>query len=112
MVDRRRHLEAPLGVIAQVTRKRETDFALLIDCIEPNRADREFFIRKAIGWVLREMSKKRPQEVYEWIAPRAHRASGVTMREVVRYLEPNQAERLMRAYKARGPVGGRLRQIR
>ncbi len=57
----------------------------------------EFFIRKAIGWVLREMSKKRPDEVYEWIAPRAHRTSGVTMREVVRYLEPRQAERLMSA---------------
>jgi 3-methyladenine DNA glycosylase AlkD len=64
----------------------------------------EFFIRKAIGWVLREMSKKRPQEVYDWIAPRAHRASGVTMREVVRYLEPKEAERLMRAYKTRGPI--------
>ncbi|HEX8100438.1 MAG TPA: DNA alkylation repair protein [Actinomycetota bacterium] len=64
----------------------------------------QFFIRKAIGWVLREMSKKRPDEVYEWIAPRAHRASGVTMREVVRYLEPKQAERLLRAYKTRRPI--------
>ncbi len=59
----------------------------------------EFFIRKAIGWVLRETSKKRPQEVYEWIAPRTHRASGVTMREVVKYLDPKKGARLMRAYK-------------
>ena len=74
------------------------------------RADRlldetEFFIRKAIGWVLREMSKKRPDEVYEWIAPRTGRASGVTMREVVKYLPPSQASRLMRAYKAGRPTG-------
>ncbi|HEX2069322.1 MAG TPA: DNA alkylation repair protein [Actinomycetota bacterium] len=64
----------------------------------------EFFIRKAIGWVLREMSKKRPDEVYEWIAPRAHRASGVTMREVVRRMEPKRAERLMSANRARRPA--------
>ena len=48
--------------------------------------EKEFFIRKAIGWILREMSKKRPELVAEWILPRAHRASGVTIREVVRYL--------------------------
>jgi 3-methyladenine DNA glycosylase AlkD len=65
----------------------------------------EFFIRKAIGWVLREMSKKRPQEVYEWVAPRTHRASGVTMREVVKYLDARKAARLMRAYKAGRPAG-------
>jgi 3-methyladenine DNA glycosylase AlkD len=59
----------------------------------------EFFIRKAIGWVLRETSKKRPDEVYRWIAPRTHRASGVTMRETVKYLDAARAERLMRAYK-------------
>jgi 3-methyladenine DNA glycosylase AlkD len=68
------------------------------------RADRmlgekEFFIRKAIGWVLREMSKKRPDEVYEWIAPRTHRVSGVTMREVVKYLGSERRDHLMEAYK-------------
>ena len=65
----------------------------------------EFFIRKAIGWVLREMSKTRPQEVYGWIAPRTHRASGVTMREAVKYLEAKQSARLMRAYRAGRPAG-------
>jgi 3-methyladenine DNA glycosylase AlkD len=64
----------------------------------------EFFIRKAIGWVLRETSKERPQEVYEWIAPRTHRASGVTMREAVKYLPVSQASRLMKAYKEGRPA--------
>ena len=59
----------------------------------------EFFIRKAIGWVLREMSKKRPDEVYEWIGARTDRASGVTMREAVKYLSPARSARLMQAYK-------------
>ncbi|MFN2490055.1 MAG: DNA alkylation repair protein [Actinomycetota bacterium] len=66
--------------------------------------EREFFIRKAIGWVLREMSKKRPDEVFEWMAPRTDRASGVTMREVVKYLEPEHAARLMRAHKDGQPA--------
>ena len=74
------------------------------------RADRmldetEFFIRKAIGWVLRETSKRRPNEVYEWIAPRTGRASGVTMREVVKYLPPARVARLMRAYEQGRPAG-------
>ena len=64
----------------------------------------EFFIRKAIGWVLRETSKTRPDEVYRWIAPRTHRASGVTMREAVKYLDARRAERLMRAYKDGRPA--------
>ena len=66
--------------------------------------EREFFIRKAIGWVLRETSKKRPDEVFEWIAPRTHRASGVTMREAVKYLGDRRAARLMRAFKVRRPA--------
>jgi 3-methyladenine DNA glycosylase AlkD len=56
--------------------------------------EKEFFIRKAIGWVLRETSKTRPDEVYAWLAPRRDRASGVTMREAVKYLKPEQREAL------------------
>jgi 3-methyladenine DNA glycosylase AlkD len=56
--------------------------------------EREFFIRKAIGWVLRETAKRRRDEVYAWLAPRARRASGVTMREAVKYLSPEQQEAL------------------
>ena len=59
--------------------------------------EREFFVRKAIGWVLREASKQRPDEVYEWLAPRAGRASGVTLREAVKYLDPEQREALLAA---------------
>jgi 3-methyladenine DNA glycosylase AlkD len=66
--------------------------------------EREFFIRKAIGWVLREASKKRPQQVTAWVAPRTHRASGVTMREAIKYLEASDANRLMTAYREKRPA--------
>jgi hypothetical protein len=48
--------------------------------------EREFFIRKAIGWVLREVSKKRSKLVFEFL--RAHRdeVSGLTLREGAKYL--------------------------
>jgi 3-methyladenine DNA glycosylase AlkD len=66
--------------------------------------EKEFFIRKAIGWVLREVGKRRPDEVAAWLAPRTHRASGVTMREAVRYLPAAEGDRLMRAYKEKRPA--------
>ena len=66
--------------------------------------EREFFIRKAIGWVLREAGKRRPDEVVAWLAPRTDRASGVTMREAVKYLPPDIASALMDAYRAKRPA--------
>lgn len=52
--------------------------------------EREFFIRKAIGWVLRDTAKRRPDLVFEWLLPRAERASGVTMREALKPLSESQ----------------------
>jgi len=65
--------------------------------------EKEFFIRKAIGWVLRELGRRRPAEVDTWLTPRTHRASGVTMREAVRYLPAEERDRLMAAYREKRP---------
>lgn len=43
-----------VAILSQLSSKDETDRQLLLDCITPNLADREFFIRKAIGWSLRQ----------------------------------------------------------
>jgi 3-methyladenine DNA glycosylase AlkD len=59
--------------------------------------EREFFVRKAIGWVLRETAKRRPELVFEWLLPRARRASGVTLREAVKPLPAEQRERILAA---------------
>jgi 3-methyladenine DNA glycosylase AlkD len=63
--------------------------------------EKEFFIRKAIGWVLRETAKKRPALVVDWVAARTDRISGVTIREAVRYVDPADRDALMAAYRAR-----------
>ncbi len=69
--------------------------------------EKQFFIRKAIGWVLRETSKKRPALVFDWIAPRIARASGVTVREAVKYLP--QRGPLMARYRKLNPRGASCR---
>jgi 3-methyladenine DNA glycosylase AlkD len=60
--------------------------------------EREFFIRKAIGWVLRDTSRRQPELVADWIEPRVARASGVTVREAVKHLDPDRRTRILEAY--------------
>lgn len=59
--------------------------------------EREFFIRKAIGWVLRDTGRRRPDLVHEWLLPRAARASGVTVREAVKPLSDEQRAAILAA---------------
>ena len=59
--------------------------------------EKEFFVRKAIGWVLRDTARKRPDLVYDWLLPRAHRASGVTLREAVKPLSDDQRQAVLAA---------------
>jgi 3-methyladenine DNA glycosylase AlkD len=66
--------------------------------------EREFFIRKAIGWVLRDMGRKRPDLVRDWLSPRTDRVSGVTLREAAKYLAPADAAVLLTAYRAKVPA--------
>jgi len=67
-------------------------------------AEKEFFVRKAIGWVLRETAKTRPAMVAAWIGPRVHRASGVTVREAVKPLPPDLRSKLLAGYREKRPV--------
>jgi 3-methyladenine DNA glycosylase AlkD len=59
--------------------------------------EREFFVRKAIGWVLRETAKRRPQLVADWLEPRGHRAAGLTVREAVKPLPARDRDRVLAA---------------
>jgi len=70
------------AIIAQVLRKRETDLRLLYDCIEPNRQDREFFIRKGIGWALRAYAWVDPDEIVRYCA--THELSPLSRREALK----------------------------
>jgi 3-methyladenine DNA glycosylase AlkD len=65
--------------------------------------EKEFFIRKAVGWVAREISTRDPAWVAAWTAAHASRMSGVTFREAVRRLPPGTADRLRAARAAPHP---------
>ena len=99
---RRSALLALLGPL----RRGEGDFDRFGRYADAMLEEKEFFIRKAIGWVLRETAKKRPGLVAGWVAPRTHRASGVTIREAVKPLAEGDRDRLMQAYKERRPASG------
>lgn len=62
-------------------------------------SDREFFVRKAMGWVLREAARRDPARVGDWVAARTDRISGVALREAVKPLEPDDRQRLLAAYR-------------
>lgn len=67
-------------------RRGEGDFERFARYADTMLEEREFFIRKAIGWVLRETAKRRPVLVHAWLLPRAQRAAGLTVREAVRHM--------------------------
>jgi 3-methyladenine DNA glycosylase AlkD len=71
-------------------RSGEGDFDRFSRYADAMLEEREFFIRKAIGWVLRDTGRARPDLVYAWLLPRAGRASGVTLREAVKPLSTPQ----------------------
>jgi 3-methyladenine DNA glycosylase AlkD len=70
------------------------DFAPFARWADTMMDEKEFFVRKAIGWVLRETSKRHPDRVADYVRPRAARMSGVTFREAVRRLPPDLADEL------------------
>jgi 3-methyladenine DNA glycosylase AlkD len=94
---------AMLALLVPLRRGDPAQFLRFAGYADAMLADREFFIRKAIGWVLRETAKRQPQLVADWLAPRVHRASGVTVREAVKWLPADQREALMARYRERRP---------
>ena len=72
------------SIICQVGRRRLIDLPLLYACIEPNLADRDFFIRKAIGWALRDYAWVDPDEVVRYVTLNEARLSGLSRREALK----------------------------
>ncbi len=72
------------AILCQLRMKAETDLDLLYACIEPNLADEDFFMRKAIGWALRQYAWTDAREVKRWVS--AHRAelSPLSVREALK----------------------------
>ncbi|MDR1894124.1 MAG: DNA alkylation repair protein [Spirochaetales bacterium] len=70
----------------QLGRKEKTDPGLLEEIIKNNLGQKDFFIRKAIGWSLREYSKTNPSWVRDFLARHAGALSPLSRREGGKYL--------------------------
>lgn len=74
------------SILCQLRSKAKTDRELLYACIEPSIGSNEFFLRKAIGWALRQYAYHDPDEVRRWVAANEARLAGLTKREALKNL--------------------------
>jgi 3-methyladenine DNA glycosylase AlkD len=72
------------AILCQIKAKGRTDLDLLYACIEPSLDSREFFLRKAIGWALRQYAWANPAEVQRYVTEKGERLSGLSRREALK----------------------------
>jgi len=76
------------AIICQLTFKKDTDLRLLYDCIEPAIGEKEFFLRKAIGWALRQHAWTDSTEVIRYVKENESRLSPLSVREALKNCRP------------------------
>lgn len=84
------------AIICQLPHKDATDTDLLAEVIEanldteaagePTAYGKVFWIRKAIGWALRQHARTDPQWVIDFVAAHEDRLSGLSKREALKHL--------------------------
>lgn len=74
------------AIIAQVGHRADTDETLLFDACTARLHESEFFIRKAIGWALREYAKTNPAAVRAFVSMHRDAMSGLSFREATKHL--------------------------
>jgi 3-methyladenine DNA glycosylase AlkD len=72
------------SILCQLTFKNETDLLLLYECIEPSLTSREFFLRKAIGWALRQYAWTDPHEIVRYVRRKHRELSPLSKREALK----------------------------
>jgi 3-methyladenine DNA glycosylase AlkD len=73
-------------IISQLNHKAATDAALLFDGCAARAHETEFFIRKAIGWALRQYARTDPQAVRQFVEEQGEKLSGLSRREAMKHL--------------------------
>lgn len=86
---------AALLSLLEPLRRGKGDFELFSKLAVPMLTEKEFFIRKAIGWVLREISKRRPELTHGFLREHLRSVSGLTLREGARHLPAPMRDELM-----------------
>ena len=63
--------------------------------------EKEFFVRKAIGWMLREVSKKRPELTVAFVEQHLTEMSGLSLREGIKRLPQATRDDLLERFRGR-----------
>lgn len=71
-------------ILFQLRYGHQTDQQLLFDLCTRYAGEKDFFLRKAIGWALRQYSKSNPDAVSKYIQQQP--LSGLSLREASKYL--------------------------
>lgn len=85
------------SLVSQILLFREGkgDSKLFFRLAEKMLDEKEFFIRKAIGWTVREMSKADPGTAYDFLMKIKGRASGLTLREGAKRLPEDMKRKVI-----------------
>ncbi|OLQ74100.1 DNA alkylation repair protein [Photobacterium proteolyticum] len=75
------------SLLAHLKHKSETNVPILEETILMLADEEEFFIRKAIGWVLREYSKTDPDYVSAFVARNEGKLSALSKKEALKVIE-------------------------
>lgn len=75
------------SIICQIGQKDDTDTDLLFDACERLMHETEFFIRKAIGWALRDYAKIDPDAVAAFVTEHRDGLSGLSYGEATKHLD-------------------------
>jgi 3-methyladenine DNA glycosylase AlkD len=73
------------AVICQVGHRASTDRDLLLRVVEANLDDSSFWLRKAIGWALRDYARTDPEWVWSQVDGLGERLSGLSRREAQKH---------------------------
>ena len=77
---------ARVAILHQLRWKGDTDQKRLFTYCTKRAGDTEFFLRKAIGWALREHAKVQPDEVRDFVDANEDVLSGLSKREARKHL--------------------------
>lgn len=74
------------AILGQLGHKEKTDWHMLSDFCLRRADEKEFFIRKAIGWALREYARVEPDLVRNFANDHRNLLSGLSYREATKHL--------------------------
>ena len=75
-----------VAILYQLSLKDKVDKQVLDKILVNNLGDSEFFINKAVGWVLRDYSKYNPEWVREFIKKNKENMANLSIREASKYI--------------------------